>query len=239
MAHPISKSAPHQPSAPRIPAIAGKRAEVEKERRRKDADEKRLKELKATADKRTADIRGKQVQVTAGLENTSKTEQLLREQKQHTDKTLKEVDGLTANVGKLQGELADQNTQNASLDAENVEREKELKSAYAAIVTIQAETGRMQKLRDSTNKRVASLDKQKAEADQQREELKLAVANMEGDIEAERREREVERKVHSPPHPYNPLPLSKPHPPYHFRSSIPHPPPPIQPLPSSRPSSLV
>ena len=46
--------------------ISNKRAEVEKERRRKDGEEKKLKELKATADKRQTDIRAKQTRVNTG-----------------------------------------------------------------------------------------------------------------------------------------------------------------------------
>ena len=49
-----------------------------------------------------------QARVATGLEEQTKLEQQLREQKHHTDRTLKEVDGLTQKVSKLQAELEDQ-----------------------------------------------------------------------------------------------------------------------------------
>jgi len=133
--------------------------------------------------------------VTSGLEDANKLEHQLREQKQHTDKTLKEADGLTSKVSKLQAELEEQLHSNASMVNENAQRQSELRAKHSEIQQIQNEISRMQKLRDATNKRVSTLDEQKAAADKQREELKLAVQEMEAEIDSQRRERENERKM--------------------------------------------
>ena len=61
----------------------------------------------------------------------AKLEQQLREQKHHTDKTLKEVDGLTQKVAKLQVELEDQVATNANLYSEIPRRQ-----ARAAVRTV-------------------------------------------------------------------------------------------------------
>ena len=57
---------------------------------------------------RECGVRCGQARVATGLEDQTKLEQQLREQKQHTDRTLKEVDGLTQKVSRLQAELEDQ-----------------------------------------------------------------------------------------------------------------------------------
>ncbi|KAL1524555.1 hypothetical protein AB1Y20_019446 [Prymnesium parvum] len=175
--------------------INNRKAEAEKEKRRKEAEEKKLKELKGVIDKKTADIRAKQQRVNNGLEDALKLEHQLREQKQNTDKTLKEADGLTSKVAKLQAEYDEQIKHNASLTNENTQRQLELKKKHGEIEHLQGEIARMQKLRDAALKRVASLEGQKMMSDRQKEEVKVSIQEVEADIEANRRERENERKI--------------------------------------------
>ena len=82
-------------------------------------------------EKRQGEIKAKTARVTAGQEDQAKLEQQLREQKHHTDKTLKEVDGLTQKVAKLQVELEDQVATNANLYGEIPRRQ-----ARAAVRTV-------------------------------------------------------------------------------------------------------
>jgi chromosome segregation ATPase len=176
-------------------AVNLKRQETDRERKRKERLEKELKEMKVVVEKRHDEIKGRQARVTAGLDEGSKLEAQLREQKQHTDRTLKEVDGLTQKVTKLQAELEEQVHSNVSLINENVQRHSELRTKQAEIATIQAEAGRMEKLRDALLRKVATLDDQKREADDKRDSLKGEVSEKEAEIEAQRRERETERKM--------------------------------------------
>ena len=59
-------------------------------------------------EKRHDEIKGRQTRVNGGIDEAAKLELALREQKQHTDRTLKEVDGLTQKVDKLKAELEEQ-----------------------------------------------------------------------------------------------------------------------------------
>ena len=100
-----------------------KRQETDRERKRKERLEKDLKDMKVVVERRHDDIKGRQARVAAGVDEGSKLETQLREQKQHTDRTLKEVDGLTQKVTRLQADLEEQVHSNVSLINENVQRQ--------------------------------------------------------------------------------------------------------------------
>ena len=138
--------------------IEGKRAETEKEKRRKEREEARLKELKAVLEQRQADLKGKQASVAKGAEHASKLEIDLREQKQSTDRALKEVDLFATRVSKLGDELREQLTKNSQLAGENATRQNELVSKTQEVKAIKAEEKRMAELREKLLKRIAHLD---------------------------------------------------------------------------------
>ena len=98
--------------------IDEKRAATDKERRRKEAAEAKLKELKAVLEHRAAELRQKQEMVVKGASYEGKLETELREQKQTTDRALKEMDAYVGKVAKLSDELKEQVTRNASVASE-------------------------------------------------------------------------------------------------------------------------
>ena len=98
--------------------IDEKRAATDKERRRKEAAEAKLKELKAVLEHRAAELRHKQEMVVKGASYEGKLETELREQKQTTDRALKEMDAYVGKVAKLSDELKEQVTRNASVASE-------------------------------------------------------------------------------------------------------------------------
>ena len=174
--------------------IDQKHAETEREKRRKERLEKELKELKEVLEKRHGVIKEKQARVTVGLEETGKLEHQLREQKHHTDRTLKEVDGLTQKVSKLQIELEDQVALNAQIVSDNVRRLNEIRQKEGEIAGVSKEIVRMEKLRDVLLKKIVVIEAQHKEVDKERDQLKLEVIAEEAQIEVERKEREAESK---------------------------------------------
>ena len=134
--------------------IDQKRTDTERDKRRKERLERELKELKELLDKRHGVIKEKQARVAVGIEETGKLEQQLREQKHHTDKTLKEVDGLTQKVSKLQLELGDQVAINAQIVSDNVRRLNEIRQKEGEIAGVVKEIVRMEKLRDVLLKKI-------------------------------------------------------------------------------------
>jgi len=174
--------------------IAGKHADTERERRRKERLEQSIREVKEVLEKRQEEIKGKQARVATGLLEQTKLEQQVREQKQHTDRTLKEVDGLTQKVSKLQVELEDQVATNANQATINGQIVNVIKTKLDEIAGISLEIKRLEKLRDALNKKVLGLEEQRKEVDVARDKIKADILVVEGDIEDERKERETEAK---------------------------------------------
>ena len=123
--------------------IDSRKAEVDREKKRKEREEVRLKELKVVLEKRQGEMKSKHAQVTRGSDHSSKLEMELREQKQTTDRALKEVDMFVGKLQKLNDELKEQVTRNAQIAAENISRTAELSQKQTDIKAIEVEAARM------------------------------------------------------------------------------------------------
>lgn len=69
-----------------------------RETRKKERMEKELKDLKASLELKSADIKTKQGSIALGQEQISKLEHMLKEQKSATEKGQKELDGMNQKV---------------------------------------------------------------------------------------------------------------------------------------------
>lgn len=156
--------------------IGSKKTEVDRERKRKERLESSLKEVKGSVEERDRQIRAKQASVAEGNDELRQLELSLRENKQNTDRFLKEADTLSLKVQKLAAELEERTKLNASLHAENVQRAAELKHAEAEIDSVKKEVSRHDKLRQTVLDKVAAVDAKRAMADDQRDELKVLIA---------------------------------------------------------------
>eukprot|EP00962_Isochrysis_galbana_P048524 scaffold20268_cov111-Isochrysis_galbana.AAC.9 len=156
--------------------IGSKKTEVDRERKRKERLESSLKEVKGSVEERDRQIRAKQASVAEGNDELRQLELSLRENKQSTDRSLKEADTLSLKVQKLTAELEERTKLNASLHAENVQRAAELKHAEAEIDSVKKEVSRHDKLRQAVLDKVAAVDAKRAMADDQRDELKVLIA---------------------------------------------------------------
>ena len=175
--------------------IDEKKGLTDKERKRKEAAEAKLLELKALLEARTIELKSKQALVAKGAEHASRLEMELREQKQTTDRALKEVDAFVGKVAKLNDELKEQVTRNVQVASECGNRETELTSKHEEIATLQKETKRIVELKDKLQKRINTLEAQKNATDAQRDALKQEVTDNEEEIATQKRERENERKT--------------------------------------------
>jgi len=98
-------------------------------------------------------------------------------------------------VAKLNDDLKEQITRNGQLAVENSTRQTELSAKLADINAILSEAARMEELRDKLQKRINEHEGKKNAVDAERDGLKVQVGEREGDIGAERRARENERKT--------------------------------------------
>ena len=104
------KAAAEAAEAAQAAAIEQKKVDAAKELKRKERLEKEMRELKEVLEERQGAMKEKQKRVAAGLDESGRVEQALREQKATTDRALKEVDGLTQRVVKLQVRLGSRPT---------------------------------------------------------------------------------------------------------------------------------
>ena len=173
-------------------AIEQKKVDAAKELKRKERLEKEMRELKEVLEERQGAMKEKQKRVAAGLDESGRVEQALREQKATTDRALKEVDGLTQRVVKLQvrlgprprtpptpthptsdpasppslqHELEEHVGLNAGQAGLNDKLRAELTAKADDVKVVAAESVRVHALRERVLPKIAALEKQKGEVD--------------------------------------------------------------------------
>ena len=174
-------------------AIEQKKVDAAKELKRKERLEKEMRELKEVLEERQGAMKEKQKRVAAGLDESGRVEQALREQKATTDRALKEVDGLTQRVVKLQVRLGSRPTplprtpptvsiltpppphpqheleEHVALNAGQAGLNDKLRAELTAkaddVKVVAAESVRVHALRERVLPKIAALEKQKGEVD--------------------------------------------------------------------------
>ncbi|KXZ47347.1 hypothetical protein GPECTOR_36g70 [Gonium pectorale] len=175
-------------------AVAEKKAEAEREIRKKERMEKEMKELRQQLEVRSSEIKQKQMQVTTTEEQVGKLEQMLRESKLATEKVQKEYNMLNEKMQKLHHDLEEQIHTNTQLLAENSAKQVELKVKEEEIAAIKQEASRVNKLREQTMKKTKQLEEQRAEVERERDTLRGELSALERDLEAKQKEVDTERK---------------------------------------------
>jgi chromosome segregation ATPase len=103
-------------------ALATKKAENDREVRRKERLEKELKEVRIVADNRASEIKQKQTLIQQGAEQIARQDLQLRDERANRERAQKEIDTLTVQKQTLQHDLEDQISTNNQLLAENNQR---------------------------------------------------------------------------------------------------------------------
>ncbi|KAG2452279.1 hypothetical protein HYH02_003303 [Chlamydomonas schloesseri] len=175
-------------------SVAEKKAEAEREIRKKERMEKEMKELRQQLEIRSSEIKQKQVQMTSTEEQVAKLEQMVRDSKAATEKVQKEYNMLNEKMQKLHHDLEEQIHTNTQLLAENSAKQVELKVKDEEITAIKQEASRVNKLREQTVKKTKQLEEQRVEVEKERDVLKSELASLERDLEAKQKEVDVEKK---------------------------------------------
>ncbi|KAG2497197.1 hypothetical protein HYH03_004786 [Edaphochlamys debaryana] len=175
-------------------AVAEKKAEAEREIRKKERMEKEMKELRQQLEVRSGEIKQKQLQVTSTEEQVQKLEQMLRDSKFATEKVQKEYNMLNEKMQKLHHDLEEQIHTNTQLLAENSAKQVELKVKEEEIAAIKAEAARVNKLREQTMKKTKQLDEQRTEVEKERDQLRGELSALERDLESKQKEVDTEKK---------------------------------------------
>ncbi|KAG2443529.1 hypothetical protein HXX76_001881 [Chlamydomonas incerta] len=175
-------------------SVAEKKAEAEREIRKKERMEKEMKELRQQLEIRSSEIKQKQLQMTSTEEQVAKLEQMVRDSKAATEKVQKEYNLLNEKMQKLHHDLEEQIHTNTQLLAENSAKQVELKVKDEEIAAIKQEASRVNKLREQTVKKTKQLEEQRSEVEKERDVLKSELQALERDLETKQKEVELEKK---------------------------------------------
>jgi chromosome segregation ATPase len=157
-------------------AINIKKADAEREHRKRERLEKEVRELKGTLEQKSSELKQKQLQIGSADEQQTKLNIMLSTAKASTEKMQKEYNQLNDRVTKLHADLEEQIHQNTELLADNCQKQVSLKLKDEEIESTKAEVVRVTKLRDQTHKKIKGLEEQRHEIEKERDTLKAGTA---------------------------------------------------------------
>lgn len=173
---------------------ASARAATDKETKRKEKMERDMKELKELLEEKTYEIKQKQHSLKEGDEAVKRLEKLLKDQQGATSRAQKDYNGLSDKLTKLQRDLSDAVQNNANLAQSNANAQIELKAKEDEINLAKLEAGRIDKAKDAALGKLRAAEAAKAEVEKNRDDLKRTIADLERDIDAMRKQGELEKK---------------------------------------------
>ena len=173
---------------------ASARAATDKETKRKEKMERDMKELKELLEEKTYEIKQKQHSLKEGDEAVKRLEKLLKDQQGATSRAQKDYNGLSDKLTKLQRDLSDAVQNNANLAQSNANAQIELKAKDDEINLAKLEAGRIDKAKDAALGKLRAAEAAKEEVEKNRDDLKRTIADLERDIDAMRKQGELEKK---------------------------------------------
>mmetsp|Transcript_11896 Transcript_11896/g.51221 ORF Transcript_11896/g.51221 Transcript_11896/m.51221 type:complete len:868 (-) Transcript_11896:891-3494(-) len=173
---------------------ASAKAATDKETKRKEKMERDMKELKELLEEKTYEIKQKQHSLKEGDEAVKRLEKLLKDQQGATSRAQKDYNGLSDKLAKLQRDLSDAVQNNANLAQSNANAQIELKAKDDEINLAKLEAGRIDKAKDAALGKLRAAEAANAEVEKNRDDLKRTIADLERDIDAMRKQGELEKK---------------------------------------------
>ncbi|XP_006630821.2 cilia- and flagella-associated protein 58 [Lepisosteus oculatus] len=168
--------------------------ECSRETRRKEKLEKEVKQLQADLDAKQSEIKSLNLQSQWSKEEQQKLEQQLREQKILNERATKELEQMHVRNTKLQQENEQNSLSMEQLAQENQQRATDLKVREEEVNQMRQEISKLTKMREATQRKLRQIEDQKVEVEQQRDMLKNQIAGMEREMEASRKQTEIDKK---------------------------------------------
>lgn len=175
--------------------ITSKKAEAEREARRRERLDKEVKDVRHLTETRTQELRAKTDSLAKLSEKLGTLEGHLRAQKAQTEAALKQVETSRGRHAKTGHEIEEKLVQIAALRAENVRQQEELKRRDLDADQCRQDIQRKMKERDGALKRNKELEDAKVDVQRQRDALKAAVVALEREINAEKAEGDAGKKA--------------------------------------------
>lgn len=169
--------------------------EAQREGRKKDKLERELRQSKADLETKTAETKTLQGQMERYKQDITKTEQQLKEQRIAYERSVKDSDILTARIQKLQQDFEAQLIACDMLNQENQSKALELKQKEDEVGALKAETSRLNKTRETIQRKLRGVEDNKAEIEGQKETLKSQIVGLERELEASKKQAEQDKKA--------------------------------------------
>ncbi|XP_074640823.1 cilia- and flagella-associated protein 58-like [Tubulanus polymorphus] len=169
--------------------------EAQRESRKKEKTERELKQSRAELDAKTNEIKNMTHQIERYKADVSKLEQQLKEQRIMYERSVKEYDILNARFQKLQQDFEAQLIGADQLAGENQQRVAELKQREDEVNALKTETQRMNKMRETIQRKLRNIEDSKTEVEQQKETLKNQITGLERELEASKKQAEQDKKA--------------------------------------------
>ncbi|XP_060555610.1 cilia- and flagella-associated protein 58-like [Ruditapes philippinarum] len=168
--------------------------EAQREARKRDKMEREMKQTKADLDAKSSEIKTMQTQIQRHKEDINKLEQQLREQRILNERAIKDADILNTRFQKLQGDFEHQLISTDTLAQENQARVSELKVKEDEVSQLKSETQRLNKTRETIQRKLRQVEDSKAELEFQRETYKGQILGLERELEASKKQAEADKK---------------------------------------------
>ncbi|CAB3985257.1 Hypothetical predicted protein [Paramuricea clavata] len=175
--------------------IQVKNNEAQRESRKKEKMERELKTAKTELESKGGELKTKQNQLQKALDDISRLEQQLKEQRILNEKATKDNDLLNTRLTKVQQDFESQLLNCDQLAAENGQKMLELKAKEDEINIMKQDSVRLTKMRETIQRKLRTTEDQKMEVEQQKEILKSQISGLEKELEASKKQTEADKKV--------------------------------------------
>jgi len=169
--------------------------EAQRESRKKDKLERELRQSKADLESKTTETKTLEGQMQRYKQDITKTEQQLKEQRIAYERSVKDSDILNARIQKLQQDFEAQLIACDMLNQENQSKALELKQKEDEVGALKGETSRLNKTRETIQRKLRGVEDNKSEIEQQKETLKSQIVGLERELEASKKQAEMDKKA--------------------------------------------
>lgn len=173
--------------------IASRRADAERETRKRDALEREISVYKSELEQRGRDVEARQTDLAARHADLERLEQQLHERRVEVDELHSEADALQARIGRLTREVEDAALTNRNTAEDNGRLKQELKSVSDELGTAQTEASNLQRMVEVLNKKLRQSEDKRVEAESKHTALKAELGSLQRELDSAKRQTEADR----------------------------------------------
>ncbi|KAJ9441699.1 Cilia- and flagella-associated protein 58 [Diplonema papillatum] len=174
--------------------FAQQKRELETETKKRERNDRELKELNLVLQNRMADIRQKTLLIGQGLENIQKLEHNLKEEKTRSERFAKEFDLLNNQLEANKKSLEEEIAANSALNTLNTQAKADLNLKDYEISQLKAQQQKLMKAKDAQQKAVKRLENDKQDIERSKDQLRGTISTLDRQLDQMKRQEDSMRK---------------------------------------------